>query len=373
MRGGLNGFATFLPAGSAAQPLDRSRSFFLKNVLFLLITLIFSVASPGQEISFDKKLFFQQDNPVAFRLEADLRHLVNNKDRPNPERQVQPATIVVRLPDSTELKEQVEIRPRGDFRREECQMPPIRINFKPAVSPLKKLGSLKFVWPCENTDYHEQLVLREYLAYRLYNLLSERSFRVRLALVDIADTKDHLRNRSWYGFFIEDVDDLAKRNGCREIDSVWYPSEQTEREQTTLLALFQYMIGNTDWGIPVYHNIKLIQPRNDSFARPYAIPFDFDGSGLVNAPYAIPDQTLGIATVRQRCYRGFSRSYEEIQAALDVFRSRHTDMLALINHCELLTSGNRKDMINYIEEFFQIVASGNQVKNLFVNQARSHY
>ena len=135
---------------------------------------------------------------------------------------------------------------------------------------------------CENTDYHEQLVLREYLAYRLYNLPSERSFRVRLALVDIADTKGSPAKPFLVWIFVEDVDDLASATVARRLIPVWYPSEQTEREQTTLMALFQYMIGNTDWGIPVYHNINRFNPERQ-FARPYAIPFDFDGSGLVNA------------------------------------------------------------------------------------------
>ena len=101
---------------------------------------------------------------------------------------------------------------------------------------------------------------------------------------------------------------MAKRNSCRELENVAINTEQTERKQMTLVALFEYMIGNTDWSVPAYHNIKLMQDRKNPESIPFAVPYDLNHCGFVNAPYAVPPEELGIETVKDRMYRGFSSS-----------------------------------------------------------------
>ncbi|HLG39889.1 MAG TPA: hypothetical protein VI461_09485, partial [Chitinophagaceae bacterium] len=339
--------------------------------IFIVLFLFTWDFIAAQTLPIDKKSFFKDEEIIEMTITTDLKKLINGKDKPNYEQNIQPATVTFLLPDSSRITQEAEIRPRGDFRREECYMPPIKINFKTGQQgALKKLGALKFVWPCESTPYYEQLVLKEYLAYKIYNLVTEKSFRTRLVRIESHDSRERLKKHSYYGFFIEDVDDLAKRNGCVEIDSLKFYTEQTNRLQTTLATLFQYMIGNTDWGVPVYHNIKLIQDRNDSLSNPYIIPYDFDCSGLVNAKYALPDLSLAIGNVRQRAYRGFPRTMEELQSALIVLRDKRDAINSLIMNCVPLSVKNKKDMIDYLDEFYKETTNEENVRRLFITHAR---
>ena len=146
--------------------------------------------------------------------------------------------------------------------------------------------------------------------------------------------------------------------------------EVTDRSQMTIAALFEYMIGNTDWSVAAGHNFKLIQPRDDNYARPFAVPYDFDYSGLVNAEYAVPDQWLNIENVQQRMYRGFPRSMDELNDALGIFKQQKENIYALINNFSLLTSSSKKEMISYLEEFYKIIDNPNLVKSKFSDNAR---
>ena len=78
----------------------------------------------------------------------------------------------------------IRVRTRGNFRLENCQFPPLRVNF-----PASRVGGtvfdgqngIKLVSHCRDRADDEQNVIEEYLVYRSYNLLTDESFRVRLA------------------------------------------------------------------------------------------------------------------------------------------------------------------------------------------------
>jgi hypothetical protein len=245
------------------------------------------------------------------------------------------------------------------------------VNFKtPGASILKKLGRLKLVWPCSQAGYDEQLILKEYLVYKIYNLLTEKSFRVRLVKMEYHDNKEKIRSRKFYSFFIEDVDDMARRNDCEEVEPYRPHTEATNRQQTTLLALFQYMIGNTDWAVPLYRNIKLVRSKKDSLSSPVAVPYDFDYCGLVNAGYAIPTPELEITSVQQRVYRGFPRTMDELQATLKLFRESKHAIDSLITNLEPLESFHKKSMRRYLDDFFGLIESEKQIRSIFITNAR---
>ena len=73
-------------------------------------------------------------------------------------------------------------------------------------------------------------------------------------------------------------------------------SQNIQRPAASSLRLdfFQYMIANTDFSTQFLHNIKAIQTKNGRFIP---IAYDFDMSGVVNAPYATFDEKLGIKSV----------------------------------------------------------------------------
>lgn len=350
-----------------------SRASFYQQLSLLILFFLFigGGVATAQSPVVDKKSFFADEQLVEMTLVTDLKKLIMEKGKSGFEHNIQPATITFLLPDSTKVTEEVEIRPRGEFRREECYLPPIMINFKASKGGmLKKLGRLKFVWPCDNSLYNEQLVLKEYLLYKIYNLFTEKSFRVRLVKVKYHDVKERMSPHKYYAFFIEDVDDMAKRNDCVEIESLQVHTERTNREHTTLLALFQYMIGNTDWSIFGCHNIKLIRSRDDSLSRPFAVPYDFDCNGSVNADYSFPAPELELTSVRQRLYRGYARSMDELKSALKVLHGQRDAIDSLIINFRPLTLKNRKEMISYLEGFYNETKEDKDIKELFIYKAR---
>jgi hypothetical protein len=331
------------------------------------VLLLFSQAAFSQ-FKIDSAAFFRDQQPFDMTLSSDLKTFINKK----MQKAEQPALVTMRFPDSSKVSEEIGISSRGKFRLENCHMPPIRLNFTTPSSPgLKNLGKLKLVVGCGATKDDEQLIIKEYLAYKIYNMLTEKSFRVRLVKITYDDTKGKIKSYSQYGFLLEDVDDMAKRNGCRELENVAVNSETTDRKQMTLVALFEYMIGNTDWSVPAFHNIKLIQPRKDEKAIPIAVPYDLNHSGFVNASYAAPPEEMGIETVKDRKYRGFPRSMEELQEAISIFNNQKENIFNLVSNCEWLNKPHKKEVTLFLEDFYKTINNKNAVKHTFIDNART--
>jgi hypothetical protein len=90
----------------------------------------------------------------------------------------------------------------------------------------------------------------------------------------------------------------------------------------------------------------------------------------VDAYYAVPNEGLDIENVRQRLYRGFSRTEAELNEAIAIFNKQKENIYSLVNGFDLLTEKNRKNIIDYLEEFYKTINNSNQVKNLFIERAR---
>jgi hypothetical protein len=313
--------------------------------------------------------FFNNERPVAITIETDFRILQTAKTKGL----FQPATVIVTLPDSGAIKEEIQVAARGEFRREYCTMPGIMMNFKTPTSPkLSSLKKLKLVCGCGSTVYQQQLLLSEYLIYRMYAQLTELSFKTKLAKIEFKDTRNKMKPYTQYAFLIEDVDDMAARNGCKEVANKVYLTEQTNRYQMTMVGMFQYMIGNTDFSVPNYHNIKIIRPAKDSLSVPIVVPYDFDFAGLVNAPYALPREELGIEKVTDRLYRGFPRSMEELEAMAALFNEKRTVFIDMIKNFDLIDRGDRDVMIKYINEFYSIINNKRKLQEAFILNARTN-
>lgn len=345
-----------------------------QTIITTFLALLLAPLATGlrsQELVLNKKSFFANDTIIEVSLISDFSKLRKEKGKDEEDLQFQPANITFLFPDSSRIISEVEIRPRGKFRREQCHMPPLMVNFKtPGGEGLSKLGRLKLVWPCSSKDYDQQLVFKEYLVYKIYNLLTEKSFRVRMVKISYTDMNDKLKPGTAWSFFIEDVDDMARRNNCQEIDFARFPTESTDRENMTLVNIFQYMIGNTDWAVPVYQNIKLMRNRKDSLLPPFVVPYDFDYCGLVNASYAIPPPEFNLRSVKERLYRGFPRTMPELQNTLEIFRKNKSAMDSLIRNCSYLEKYHKNEMTKYLEEFFRIIEREKNVEALFIDNAR---
>lgn len=336
--------------------------------LLLVMTFLSVTTCLAQKKMKDSIKIFKDNVPIDVKLVTDMKRLIYSKKKPA----YQDARWISKLPDSSLIDEKIQIIARGVFRRENCYIPSLRLNFKNTATESEKiavLNQLKMVSPCETGDIYDQLLVKEYLIYKMYNLLTKMSFKVRLLNLTFEDSKGTKKPITQHSFLIEDIDRLAKRNDCKEfVKQVM--QENTDRDQMTLIALFQYMIGNTDWEVANFHNMKLIAPKDDPTHKPYAVPYDFDVSGLVNAPYAAPNPSAGTTYVTERWYMGYERTIEEIMPVVKKFLEQKDNILKLVSDCEYLTKVSKKDMIEYLNEFFNGISDEGFVRRTFVNNAR---
>ena len=317
----------------------------------------------------NRTVFFNATEPLEITLVSDFKRLKSKRQK----KVYQPATVSLTFPGRPAITEAIEIAARGEFRRTTCVYPPVILNFKstkaPTLSPLK---TMKLVNGCSAGSFDEELVLKEYLIYKMYNMLTEFSFGVRLAKMTYKDVLNKTKEYSQYGFLIEDVDDVAKRNNCREYQKAVLNGALTDRYQMSLVSMFQYMIGNTDWSLPNKHNIRFVQVRTDSVSYPYVIPYDFDYCGMVNAPYAVPQPEFGIEKVTDRYYRGLARAKEEVEPLVSLFKEKREFFTALIMNFEPLKMRVRESMVAYLDSFYKDLDDKRKVTYIFEKAVDHH-
>ena len=340
----------------------------MKQFILLLILGCWSyLFANGQKAAVNSQQFFLDDFPINVTLTTNLKNLIKEKDKPA----YQVAHIQMLFSDTVAIEGDIRVMPRGEYRRKYCDLASLMLNFKNPSSPLlSPLQKLKLVSTCRNGKIYNDLVLKEFVAYKIYNFITNMSFRVRLLYITFKDSEGKMKDVSNYAFLIEDTDDLADRNNCIEIKDRDFLTAATNREQTSIVNIFQYMIGNTDWSIPNYHNIKLLLPKNDTLAKPYAVGYDFDYAGLVDASYAVPAKELGIESVRDRSYRGFSRGYDELLSTITIFKEKKESIYYYINHFEYLSDKGKKAVINYLDAFYDIVKERSTIEHVFIRNAR---
>lgn len=340
----------------------------MKKSKWILLTGLVINSFFAQSQSVDKIKFFAEEGIIEMTLTTDIPKMQKEKG----EEVFQPATASLKFPDNTVIAEPITVAPRGHFRREYCDVPPILIAFKSATSPrLSPLGKLKLVIGCGSRGNDEQLLIKEYLIYKMYNLLDEKSFRVRLLKVNFVDTRNKVKPYSQYAFLIEDDKDMAARNNCIRKPGAKYQTESTDRDQMTKVGVFEYMISNGDWSVPANHNTKLIFDKNNESALPFVVPYDFDHSGFVNASYATPNELLGTESVTERVYRGFPREEDELQVIMDFYRSKKEAITSLINNCTYLLPKIKKEAIDYLNDFYKTISDKKVVRRIFKDNART--
>ena len=339
----------------------------MKQVKWMLVAcLLANSFLINAQAPIDSVKLFTDDQLIEMTLTTDIRQLQTEKK----EEAYQPASIECRFPDSSVIKEDIRLYARGKFRRENCTIPPIMLNFHNPASKLNQLGKLKLVIGCGSRADDEQLILKEYLCYKIYNLLEEKSFRVRLLKVNYRDSKGKMKPFSQYAFLLEDDSELAHRNNCVKGDEKIAHTESTHRSTMTTVAVFEYLISNGDWSVPVGHNIKLIYGKINDQVAPYPVPYDFDHSGFVNAGYALPNELLGTEKVTERVYRGFPRTMEELQTVFEVYKKQKENIISVIRNFTLLKERARNEAITYLEEFYQTINDRRKIQDIFIDNAR---
>lgn len=307
------------------------------------------------------KPLFAADTPIQITLQGPIPALVRNRNSP---------PVAATLKAGTETLP-VMLSPRGITRRktEVCAFPPIRVEFTtppPATSLFAGQKRLKLVTHCRNDAGFQQYLLLEYAGYRMYNLLTPASFRVRLATVDYRgpDGKPVIAR---YGFFLEDLRDVARRNGVKQVRAgARIPLSTLSPPDAARYALFQHMINNHDWsmragpqGSDCCHNAELIGTLADRAVIP--VPYDFDFSAMVAPPYAGPPPELNLSDIRERMYRGYCAHNAAIPPAAAQFRAMHAQIIGVLGQVPGLEPRSQRRAASYLEGFFAEIADDQAV------------
>jgi hypothetical protein len=235
-----------------------------------------------------------------------------------------------------------------------CDFPPLKLKFKKddlAAGGLNKFNELKLVTHCLDEKLRSrELILREYLAYRLYNLLTPNSFRVQLVKVKYVNTGRKSKNIKQLGILIEDSADLADRMDGKVLKQMGTPVDSLHRNQEMLVSLFQCMISNADWNYQMCRNVELIKMKDDG--RVMLVPYDFDFSGLVAAPYARANADFGQKNIRDRVYLGTCTSLDDLRPIIQYLLSKEDDLLNFVDQFDELSFESREDIHNYLHTFF---------------------
>ncbi len=285
--------------------------------------------------------------------------------------------------DGSERRIGLKLQTRGNYRRDKshCDFAPIRLDFKKddvRGTLLHGQNKLKLVTHCRSYEQgFEEIALREHLAYRLFNALSPVSFESRIVRVTYFDTESE-KELVRYGFVIEDDKDMAKRNDLKLAKERFLQHEEHDRARQNLVHVFEYMIGNTEYslvdpepGKNCCHNAELLSPTKEP---PFvAVPFDFDFSGLVDAPYAEPNPKYPIQTVRKRFYKGLCENNHLLPATLQAFQDARNEMFARIAEVEAIDGkGSRaaKSVGSYVERFFKLIGDPDKVAEDLIGKCR---
>ncbi len=138
----------------------------------------------------------------------------------------------------------------------------------------------------------------------------------------------------------------------------------------TLVAVFQYLIGNTDWSVWARHNIAIVSVKAEPHPL-FAVPYDFDFSGAVGAPYAIPPQTLPIHSVRERLYRGYCQPDSILFSVFARFRAAKDSIYAAVRAVPDLSERDVRGLLDYFDDFYRAIDNRSVVQRDFVRGCRT--
>ena len=307
---------------------------------------------------------FESNTLLTLRFSADFGALAKQR---GTRKDTLPGTLSFVGPSGDTITLKVQVNTRGHFRLKICQYPPLKIDFdrdQVAGTVFAHQKSLKLVGQCRGGHTYANYLLEEQLIYRAYNLLTDMSFRTRLVQVTYVDANPKHEPDTRYAFFLENDDRMARRNHTAVYDSAAYQGT-VEPNQMALFAVFQYMIGNTDWAVSAKHNVVVLRDTTNAL---YPVPYDFDWSGVIWPPYAVPDSSLNLVTVRQRTFRN-SQCYtpQILERLFARFTAQKDSIYALYRAQEGLEPKRVKQALDYYDDFYHTINDAGATRREFIN------
>ena len=296
---------------------------------------------------------FSLEEPMELTLKFDIKSYQREKIKG----EYLPVQLTYHVNDTLDINKEVRVKARGEFRRQHCILPPFWLNIKKAKVGNKYLegtNKIKIVTHCRDSKQHEQYLIKEYLAYKIYSEISPYSFRVRLIRMKYIDTGRKNKETSSWAFMIEPEDMMAERLGVKTVKSDAVGMRYTDTLMMDVVAFYMYMIGNADYSIAGRHNVKLIRRQDPLKPLPVPVPYDFDYAGVVNATYAIPGENLGLLSVTERYYLGPCRDDLKYLTAIDQIQKNKDNILEWVISSPYLDEKARKEMSRYLEGYFSL-------------------
>ncbi len=323
------------------------------------------------------KPLFASDSVLQLRIEAPFSDLIRAAPHSTDAFE---ARLIVIAPAAETLA--IKLAPRGISRRttEACDFPPLRIEFKDKPGPdslFKGQKELKLATHCRGDFNYQDYGLLEFVAYRLNNVVTPLSFRVRLAEIDYVEARSGSVRIHRRGFLVEDEGEMAERNGLKQVKTPKIDRGQLNGEATARSDLFQYMIGNQDWsdvaapaGMHCCHNIKLLGKDASNLSELVPVAFDFDSSGLVNPPYALPPVNVPIKSVRTRFYRGYCQFNAQASAAAQDMLAKRDQLLGVIDATPALSTHGKTSARQYLQDFFDEISDSAKLQKRILDRCR---
>ncbi len=332
-----------------------TRNLFSKYTLLTLAFLLHLVVSRGQPVDTLHSIFERLTAVEGARmtLEADLTTIIAQKKT----NQYFPGSLMTE--DGKTYA--IELRPRGKYRRKISEIPPLKIKFKKkflASEGLDTLNDIKLVLPTVDNADGDELIIKEYLIYKMFERLTQASVRARLIRLTIRDTHVEKSKKTMYAILIEDEEETIARMKGSPVDQYGIPTDSLITNQAALVVMFEYMIGNTDWEIAMMRNVRLV--RSNESGKVLVLPYDFDFSGLVSAPYASPSSDSGLKTVRDRFLMSNGLKIESLRRATQMMKGCRKDFYDICRS-KHLNRPAAAEMISYLDTFFQLVEANDEV------------
>ncbi len=304
---------------------------------------------------------FEAEDPLKITLTLDLKKYKKEKYKG----EYLPVNFLYEFNDTLFLEKEMRMKARGEFRRSHCNLAPFWLNIRKADVEnvhLQDVKRFKVVTNCQGSRAYDEYVLKEYLAYKIYNIISPVSFRVRLIRMKYVDTGRKNKVTEGWAFMIEPEQMLADRLGALVVKKNNLSMSLMKSGDLDLAAMFMYMIGNCDYSISGRHNMKILGMPGFGSEGYTPVPYDFDYSGLVDASYAIPGENLGVKSVRERYYLGPCREVEDFLKAIEEINQHRAEIMQVVNDLEYLDQKHKKAVLTYLEAYFAEAGTEHQLK-----------
>lgn len=325
----------------------------LKTTIPLLASVIHAAGVAGLHGQSTGSALFASHDLLDLVLTADF---VGLKADRGLETEYRPAVLTVITGEGLSRPIEIRVKTRGRFRLANCLFPPLRIKFpggSAVGTTFEGEEELKLVCHCREGDGEEQDVLEEYLAYRTYNTLTDKSFRVRLARITYIDTRGAEDPITRYAFFIEHKDSVAQRLDAVAVNESGVDPANLNADAAARMALFQFMVGNIDWDVRRAHNVELLRTKEGPYIP---VPYDFDFAGIVAPGYAWAEEDLDPRTRPDRAYRGFCHPGADFSALYSDFLELRPEIEEVYRELEGLQEDNRRAALEYLDGFFSILS-----------------